>query len=113
MTDQAGRPATRATISSATLAERSTDPGISVIDVRSLPAYNGWRLQGESRGGHLLRAVAFPADWLETIDAGELERLLLDKGLTPQKTLVLIGDDDAQARPFARWLEGLGYDDVL
>ena len=114
MTNQADRPATpRATISSATLAQRSAEAGLSIIDVRSLPAYNGWRLRGESRGGHVPGAVAFPAEWLATIDATELERLLLDKGIARERTLVLVGDDVAQALPFASWLESLGYDDVL
>ncbi|HVQ22071.1 MAG TPA: rhodanese-like domain-containing protein [Candidatus Saccharimonadia bacterium] len=114
MTNQADRRSTsRATISSATLAQRSAEAGLSIIDVRSLPAYNGWRLRGESRGGHVPGAVAFPAEWLATIDATELERLLLDKGIARERTLVLVGDDVAQALPFASWLASLGYDDVV
>ena len=29
------------------------DPGLTVIDVRPIAAYNGWRLGGETRGGHI------------------------------------------------------------
>src|SRR2546427_9463144 len=44
----------------AELRQRLGDPDFKVVDVRALPAYNGWRSAGAARGGHIPRAVAFP-----------------------------------------------------
>ena len=41
------------TIDTADLRDRLGDPRLSVVDVRPLTAYNGWRLGTESRGGHV------------------------------------------------------------
>src|SRR5215211_3659495 len=50
-----------ASVSTADLGERLGDPGLVVVDVRSMAAYNGWRLHGEARGGHLPRGRRVPA----------------------------------------------------
>ena len=36
------------------------DPGLTVIDVRPIAAYNGWRLGAETRGGHIPGAQGLP-----------------------------------------------------
>ena len=41
------------------------DPALTVIDVRPIAAYNGWRLGAETRGGHIPGARAFPIAWLD------------------------------------------------
>src|SRR6476659_673973 len=69
------------TISTAELSRRLTDPDLTVVDVRPLPAYNGWRLHGEARGGHVPGAVAFPSAWLRSVDDAEVERLLYEKDI--------------------------------
>ena len=53
-------------ISTADLRDRLGEPGLTIVDVRPMAAYNGWRLDGEPRGGHIPGAVAFPAAWLAT-----------------------------------------------
>ena len=40
------------TISTEELRDRLGDPALTIVDVRPLAAYNGWRLHGEARGGH-------------------------------------------------------------
>ena len=62
------------TISTTELRDRLDDPSLTIVDVRTLAAYNGWRRNGEARGGHIPGAVAFPAVWLETVDEPEIER---------------------------------------
>jgi len=54
------------TISTTELRDRLEDPTLTIVDVRPLAAYNGWRLEDEPRGGHIPGATAFPADWLPT-----------------------------------------------
>ena len=107
------RPTPDPTISTETLAQRMGDPDLTLIDVRSLAAYNGWRLAGEPRGGHLPGARAFPDDWRSTVDEPELERLLADKAITSERTIVVYGDGAADASAFKAWLSARGIRDVL
>jgi 3-mercaptopyruvate sulfurtransferase SseA len=105
------RPATR-DISTAELWRRLADPDLTVVDVRPMAAYNGWALRGEARGGHIAGAVAFPAAWLERVDDAELHRLARAKEITHGRSVVVYGDDAADAASFATWLGGLGHQDV-
>jgi thiosulfate/3-mercaptopyruvate sulfurtransferase len=86
-------------ISVADLRDRLGDPTLTIVDVRALPAYNGWRLSGAARGGHIPGAVAFPSAWLGSVDGPEVERLLRSKGILASRQVVLYGDspDDALA----------------
>jgi thiosulfate/3-mercaptopyruvate sulfurtransferase len=80
-----------ATITTAELRDRLHDPNLTIVDVRPLAAYNGWRLDGESRGGHIPGAVAFPAAWISSVDAPEVDRLFLSKGLAAGRDVVVYG----------------------
>jgi molybdopterin synthase sulfurtransferase len=101
--------AVASTISTEELRERLDDPGLTLVELRPLPAYNGWRLDGEARGGHIAGAVAFPSQWLQSLDQDELERLLEVKGILPHREVVLYGDaTDA----FATILRELGHERV-
>ena len=42
------------------LSGRIDDATTTIVDVRPLPAYNGWRLSDEARGGHIPGAVELP-----------------------------------------------------
>src|SRR2546423_14739238 len=47
-------------ISLGELRERLNDSDLKIVDVRPLPAYNGWRLSGTAPGGPTPRRAAFP-----------------------------------------------------
>jgi len=81
------------------LRRRLDDPDLTLADVRPLAAYNGWRLNGEFRGGHIPGAVAFPSAWLASVDEAEIKRLLDEKGIVPGSEVVLYGaaPDDVTA----------------
>jgi len=81
-----------ATISADELRRRLDDHVLTIVDVRPLPAYNGWRTNGEARGGHIPGAVAFPSAWLSSVDAVEVERLVHSKDIVPSREVVLYGD---------------------
>ncbi len=98
-----------ATISAAELRERLDDPGLTIVDVRPLPAYNGWRRSGEARGGHIPGAVAFPSAWLSSIDDVEVERLLHSKDIVPSRKVVLYGDDAEDVSAVRTRLTELGH----
>jgi thiosulfate/3-mercaptopyruvate sulfurtransferase len=108
-----GARSARQTLSTAELRHRLGDPGLVVVDVRPLAAYNGWRLQGEARGGHIRGAVAFPLTWLDQVQAGELGALLASKGIRREKTIVVYGYDAQDSARLLGKLEELGYEAVL
>ena len=63
-------------ISTEELRDRLGDPNLTIIDTRPLTGYNGWRLDGEARGGHIPGAVPFPSAWLTSVDEPEIRRIL-------------------------------------
>ena len=72
------------------LSGRIDDPTTTIVDVRPLPAYNGWRLRDEARGGHIPGATSFPAAWLDRVDDAEIRRVLDDKRITPDRSIVAL-----------------------
>ena len=84
------QPRSRA-MTTAELRERLSDDSLTIVDVRPLPAYNGWRLEGESRGGHIPGAMAFPGEWLKSVDEAEVARLLESKGIVAGREVVFYG----------------------
>jgi 3-mercaptopyruvate sulfurtransferase SseA len=97
------------TISTGELRGRLDDPDLTIVDLRPLSAYNGWRLEGEARGGHIAGAVALPSKWLQSLDQDELERLLDVKGIRPDRDVVAYGD---AADTFRTILLELGHERV-
>jgi len=100
------------TISTAELRDRLGDPELTIIDARPLTAYNGWRLDGESRGGHIPGAVAFPGAWLTTVDAPEVQRILHEKGVVPGRDVIVYAARGEEAEAVASALAGLGIENV-
>jgi thiosulfate/3-mercaptopyruvate sulfurtransferase len=85
---------------------------VTVVDVRPTAAYNGWRLSGEPRGGHIPGAVAFPARWVNGVESAEVRRLLTSKGVIGAPTVVVYGSDGTDAAALAVLLSQLGHGDV-
>ena len=50
MSTNAPARTTRTAISTTELRDRLADPTLTIVDVRPIAAYNGWRLKGEARG---------------------------------------------------------------
>ena len=96
------------TITTAELREGLDDPGRTVVDIRPLASYNGWRRNGEARGGHIPGAVAFPIGWLRIVDEAEVRRLLDEKAITVDRDVVVYGDGTDDAAEFVAALAGLG-----
>jgi thiosulfate/3-mercaptopyruvate sulfurtransferase len=94
------------------LSDRLADPGLTVVDTRPLYAYNGWRQGDDARGGHVPGAAAFPVEWLATVDQPEIDRLLLEKRITPDRQVVVYGATPLDAERFADALRDRGHADV-
>ena len=74
------------------LRARLDDPNVVIVDTRPLHAFNGWRVDGAPRGGHIPGATAFPSEWLGSLDDEDVREILSTKGLLPEQKLVLYGD---------------------
>ena len=62
-----------------------------MLDLRPEAAYQGWKLDGALRGGHVAGAMDFPVSWLSLLDDAKLDEILTQKGVTSGKTVVLYG----------------------
>jgi molybdopterin synthase sulfurtransferase len=99
-------------ISTDELSRRLGEPDLTLVDVRPLAAYNGWRLRGEPRGGHIPGAVAFPGAWLGSVDDDEILRLFQSKRIVPGRTIVIYGDQPEDVAALRVWLEGIGHEGI-
>ncbi|MFO7589143.1 MAG: rhodanese-like domain-containing protein [Gemmatimonadota bacterium] len=81
-------------------------PGAQIVDVRPIDAYNGWRLQGESRGGHIRGARTLPFKWSAYLDWIEIVRA---KEIRPEHDLVLYGYDPEETARVADRFRRAGY----
>jgi thiosulfate/3-mercaptopyruvate sulfurtransferase len=82
--------------------------GLPVVDARPLAAFNGWRLAGEARGGHIPGAIAIPADWLQRLDDADLESLVRSHRLGAGTSVAIVGYGPSDAGVVAARLAGLG-----
>ena len=98
------------TISTTELRDRLDDPTLTIVDVRPLAAYNGWRLDGEARGGHIPGARAFPAAWLAQRRRGRDRAPPRREGRRPRsRRRRLRRRRRRRARPRGRRLQRLGH----
>jgi 3-mercaptopyruvate sulfurtransferase SseA len=96
-------------ISTAELRRRLTDPELTIVDVRPLSAYDGWRASGDARGGHIPGAAALPSGWLHGLEDADLERLLESKDIVSSREIALYGDRPEDVRTVQTRLEDLRY----
>jgi len=96
-------------ISTGKLKQLLSQDDVVVLDVRSIDAYNGWALRGESRGGHIRDAKNLPAKWANYMDWIEIVR---SKDITPEKTIVLYGYDKDNIDHVAEMFAKTGYEKI-
>ena len=91
------------------LKRKINDHATVIIDARPVEAYNGWRLKGEPRGGHIKGARSLPAKWLKYIDWIEAVR---SKDIRPEQHLIVYGYDEKDPMAVAKRLQDSGYHNV-
>ncbi len=80
-----------ANISTQGLSAQLDNPEFTVVDIRASAAYNGWKLEGEARGGHIRGAFSFPLPWIKNIPKTKLISLLTSKGITSKNFVCVYG----------------------
>lgn len=100
-------------ISTEDLSKRLGTPGFLVLDIRGTAAYNGWRLEGEVRGGHIPGAVSLPAAWMSGASDTHTGELLKSKGIRPDRTIVVYGGDERDRAAMVQALRDMGCREVL
>jgi len=80
-----------------------------IIDVRSVNAYNGWKLQDEPRGGHITGARSLPISWTNYIDWIEIVRA---KGILPDNKIIIYSYSNEESEKVAQLFIKAGYKDV-
>lgn len=96
-------------VSTVEVKEFITNQEAIIIDVRSVDAYNGWKLNGESRGGHIKGAKSLPLKWTNYMDWIEIVR---SKHILPEHKIVLYGYKDEDCLKVAECFSRAGYKDV-
>ncbi|MBW6479746.1 MAG: hypothetical protein K0B37_09980 [Bacteroidales bacterium] len=89
--------------------ELQKNKSAEIIDVRPTEAYNGWRLQGETRGGHIKGARTLPVKWAGYIDWIEIVR---HKQILPDQKIVIYGYTREDALKVSERFSGAGYQDI-
>lgn len=100
-------------LTTAELAGELDDPRLSVVDVCDMAAFNGWKLHGVARGGHIRDAVAFPLGWTRRVTGQTLHILLTSKGMTMDKTIVVYDVHRDRSTVMAHIRRALGYNKIL
>ena len=93
-------------ISTAELLTFAGDQETTIVDVRPVEAYNGWRIRHEQRGGHIRGARSLPLKWAGYIDWIEIVR---SKGILPEQFLILYGYAPEEALQAAERFSRSGY----
>jgi molybdopterin synthase sulfurtransferase len=81
----------------------------TIIDVRPVDAYNGWKTDREVRGGHIPRAKSLPLKWTNYIDWIEMVH---HKNIQSDDNLVLYGYNGYESHKAYRWFKKAGYNNI-
>jgi len=80
-----------------------------LIDIRPVDAYNGWKLKGEKRGGHIKGAKSLPLKWANYIDWIEIVR---SKGILPENNIVIYGYTEEDCLKVAKMFKKATYGNI-
>lgn len=93
-------------LSTSDVFERLSLPNVKLIDIRPVEAYNGWRLSGESRGGHIINAKSLPFKWLRYLDWLDIVH---SKSIETTDELIIYGYNTNETQTVAEHFWRAGY----
>lgn len=85
------------------------DPSVHIIDIRPVDAFNGWKLAGEKRGGHIPGARSLPLKWLNYLDWIEIVR---KKEILPGNKIIIYAYKREDAERTSKRFFASGYSDI-
>ena len=85
------------------------NPSVHIIDVRQVDAYNGWKLAGENRGGHIPGARSLPLKWFNYIDWIEIVR---KKEILPENKIIIYAYSREDAENASKRFLSSGFSDI-
>jgi 3-mercaptopyruvate sulfurtransferase SseA len=94
------------------LVKRLARQDVDILDVRPPAAFNGWKLDGEDRGGHIRGARNFSVAWLNAVSKPQARAILALKGISAERTVVVYASQFETSQAMADFLEQLGYPQV-
>ena len=103
------------TISTKDLKDKVGKSDWVIVDTRENDAFNGWKLDGVKRSGHIKGATDFSAAWLKADNKNKdtrLEAALKTKGISTEKNVVLYDANGKDASAVADYLTKKGYKNV-
>ena len=86
------------------------DNNTVIVDARSVEAFNGWRLKGEKRGGHIKGARSIPLKWTQYMDWIEVVH---SKGIKPKNHIVIYAYTRNEAQEAAVFFDNADYKNIL
>lgn len=102
-------------ISTKELQSKLDDNSWIIVDTRINDAYNGWKLDGVKRGGHIDGAVDFSSNWLD-VDNKDKEKILDEalqtKKIDKDKNIVLYDANGKDSQKVAIYLSSKGYKNI-
>jgi molybdopterin synthase sulfurtransferase len=96
-------------ISTNELLERYKNNSVKLIDTRSVDAYNGWKMQNETRGGHIKGAKSLPVKWTRYVDWIEVVR---HKNILPNHEIIIYGYKNKDIDKVAERFIKSGYTNI-
>lgn len=96
-------------ISTRELFNKLDNPSSKIIDIRSVDAYNGWKVQNEPRGGHIQNAKSLPYKWINYIDWIEMVR---KKQILPEHEIIIYGYNPNEIDQVAKRFLKSGYEKI-
>ncbi len=91
------------------VAELLKSKNVTIIDVRPVDAYNGWKCENEIRGGHIKGAKSLPIKWTKYMDWIEIVR---SKNIRLENEIIIYGYTPEQSEKVAIPFEKAGYQNV-
>ena len=84
-------------------------PNVSIIDIRPIDAYNGWKLNGEKRTGHIKNARTLPFSWTKYLDWLDIVH---SKNIKPQDKIIVYGYNPQNIDKVAKMFHRAKYGDI-
>ncbi len=86
------------------------DPEYVIIDTRPAEAYNGWKINNETRSGHIKGSRTLPLKWAQYIDWIEIVR---HKNILPTHSIILYGYNENEILEVAKRFTDAGYENLF